>query len=324
MTPTSPIKNVAIMGATGNMGRFFVEALLKTGKHTVTALTRAESKGVLPDGVQRVPINQDDPDSLVTALKGQEFLIIAVGVSDALSVQSKICKAAADAGVRYVMPSLFGFDVRDPKLAGEPHGQAILKSLSEIESLGLSYITLGCGVWYEWSLALGEQWFGFQIKERKVTFIDDGKTPLITSTWLQCGRAVAALLSLPESGASPSLSDWKNEQLNISSFRVSQRDMLDSLHHVLSTKDEDWEITYETAEKRVADGLEEVSKGRMKGFAKSSYGKHFIRHKELAYEPPRAESNEVLGLPTESLDEATKRAIEMVESGWNPLPKNWN
>ena len=223
--------------------------------------------------------------------------------------------------MRYVMPSFYGFDIRDSKLLEESPGPTILQSLNEIEGLGLSYISLACGVWYEWSLGLGEQWFGFQIKERKVTFFDDGKIPVDTSTWLQCGRALAALLSLPESGALPSLSDWKNEPLYISSFRVSQRDMLDSLHRVLGTKDQDWEITYEATEKRAADGLAEFSKGQFKGRAKNSYAKYFIRSKELALEPHKAVSNEVLGLPKESLDEATERTVQMVESGWNPLAK---
>lgn len=29
--------------------------------------------------------------------------------------------------------------------------------------------------------------------------------------------------------------------------------------------------------------------------------------------------NDILGLPKEDLDEATKRTVDMVESGWDPL-----
>jgi hypothetical protein len=223
------------------------------------------------------------------------------------------------------MPSFYGSDIRNPKLASEAFGAVIKAQLDEMESLGLSYVSLACGTWYEWSLALGDAWFGFQIKDRKVTFFDNGKTIVNVSTWELCGRAVAALLNLPESesGASPSLSDWKNEPVYIRSFRVSQRDMLDSLHRVLNTTDEDWVISYEPAAKRAQDGLEEFSnKGIITGMAKNMYAKLFIRSKagELDYpKGPKGLANKVLGLPEESLDGATKRAVKMVESGWNPL-----
>jgi len=91
-------------------------------------------------------------------------------------------------------------------------------------------------------LTLGEPWFGFDIKNKKVTFFDAGKTRVNVSTWRQCGRALAAL---PESGASPALSQWKNKPFYFASFMVSQRDMLDSIHRVTGPTDKDWEIAYE-------------------------------------------------------------------------------
>ncbi|KAL2167895.1 hypothetical protein VTG60DRAFT_682 [Thermothelomyces hinnuleus] len=321
MAAPKSFEKIAVVGATGNIGQVLVSALLKTGKHTITALTRAESKATLPDGVRGVQVDYDNQESLVAALRGQDFLIITLAVRAPPDLHSKIVKAAAAAGVPYVMPNFYGSDIRNPKLASEPFGAVIKAQLEEMESLGLSYVSLACATWYEWSLALGDAWFGFQIKDRKVTFYDDGKTVVNVSTWDLCGRAVAALLSLPESGASPSVSDWKNEPLYIRSFQVSQRDMLDSLHRVLTTTDEDWEISYEPAAKRAQDGLEEFSRGLITGMAKNMYANLFIRSRagELNYTKDLA--NDVLGLPKESLDEATKRAVEMVESGWNPLAR---
>ncbi|KAK8217388.1 hypothetical protein M8818_001144 [Zalaria obscura] len=43
------IEKVAIVGAGGNSGKYIAEALLKTGKHTVTAISRAESSAKLPE-----------------------------------------------------------------------------------------------------------------------------------------------------------------------------------------------------------------------------------------------------------------------------------
>lgn len=160
-----------------------------------------------------------------------------------------------------------------------------------------------------------------------VTFFDDGTTKINTSTWLQCGRAIASLLSLPIDRSSdsststtfPVLSDFANAPLRISSFLVSQRDMLSSLHRVLDTTDADWTITHEATDKRVRDGAEEMKRGEMTGFAKQMYSRMFYPNGDGDYGASRGLKNEVLGLPRKELDEATRRTVEMVEGGWNPF-----
>lgn len=283
----------------------------------MTALCRPESEKALPFGVKKVQVDFEDKNSLVAALKGQQFLVVSLPVTAPPGLHSRIIEAAADAAVSYVMPNLYGADIRDPKLREERVGALIQQMIAHIDGLSISYVTMACGTWYEWSLALGEQWFGFSIKERKVTFVDDGQTILKVSTWLHCGRALAALLSLPESGASPCLSDWKNEPLYISSFHVSQRDMLDSFHRVLGTTDKDWDIRYVPAEERIQEGEEEYTKAGIRtGIAKSLYGQLFKRSRACMIDKSKSSANEVLRLPEENIDEATKRAIDMVESGW--------
>ncbi|XHG04032.1 hypothetical protein AWENTII_007313 [Aspergillus wentii] len=218
------IKNVAIVGAGGNVGKHFTEELLKTGKHTVTALTRVGGTSPVPEGVKRVEVDYDNSDSLVSALKGQEFLIITLSITTPPDTHGKIVKAASEAGVPYIMPNVYGSDIMNESMRKEDlySGGAYERCL-EVEKQGnTAYIAMACGFWYEWSLAIGEQWFGFDIKNRTVTFIDDGNTKITTSTFGQCGRAIAALLSLPESGAEPSVSQWKNKPLYINSFTVSQ------------------------------------------------------------------------------------------------------
>ncbi|KAH6967698.1 hypothetical protein BKA56DRAFT_678853 [Ilyonectria sp. MPI-CAGE-AT-0026] len=318
---TKSIERVCIVGATGRIGGAFAEALLKTGKHTVTALTRAGSKGQLPEGIKAVKVDYDDESSIVEALKGQQFLVITLAATAPQDLHGKIVVAAAKAGVPMVMTNAYGYPMdrnnMDPE---DTFGAGLLSQIEEAERLGLSTFTLSCGFWYEWSLALGEQWFGFTIKDRKVTMFDDGKRVVTVSTWDQCGRALASFLSLPESGASPSVGDYTNSNILINSFRVSQRDMLDSLHRVLGTSDSDWDITYESVEKRMQDGTEELKKGMMTGFAKILYARGFdVTKKNRDYAATSSMANGILGLPKEDLDEATKRAVDMVQSGWNPF-----
>ena len=307
--------------ASGRLGKHFAEELLKTGKHIVTAVTRTDSKGTLPAGVKVAHINYDDDgQSLVSALQGQQFLIITLSVRTPPETHSKLVKAAAKAGVPYIMPNVYGSDILNKSLREEDlYGATSLQRCAEIESLGASYIAMVCGFWYEWSLALGEPWFGFDIKNKKVTFFDDGKTLVNASTWRQCGRALAALLSLPESGTSPAISQWKNKPFYISSFRVSQRDMLDSIHRVTGTTDKDWEITYEPTAQRYKNGKDEMQKGVMTGFAKAMYSRVFFPNGDGDFESSRGLANGLIGLPKEDLDEATKRTVEMVESNWSPF-----
>lgn len=47
------------------------EALLKTGKHTITAITRVDSQNKLPEGVISKKVDYNKPESLVEALKAK-------------------------------------------------------------------------------------------------------------------------------------------------------------------------------------------------------------------------------------------------------------
>ena len=236
------------------------------------------------------------------------------------NTHGKIVAAAAKAGVPYIMPNVYGGDITDEALRRDDlYSAGAWKLCLEVEQLGPAYVAMCCGFWYEWSLALGEQWFGFDIRNRKVTFYDEGTTKVTSSTWLQCGRALAALLSLPEEGGEAAVAEWKNKPLYVASFQVSQRDMLDSIHRVTGSTDSDWEIKREATKQRYQDGLSEMKQGVMTGFAKAMYARGFFPDGGVDFASSKGLANEVLGLPTDDLDEATKRALEMVESGWSPF-----
>jgi hypothetical protein len=283
-------------------------------------LTRSDSKSVLPAGITGVPVDYDNEDSVVAALKGQQFLIITLSVMAPPDTHGKIVRAAVKAGVGYIMPNVYGYDIFDSSsFSDSPAGTKILDNTLEIEKLGASYIAMVCGYWYEWSLALGQAAYGFDLKNKKVTFYDDGNMRINTSTWKQCGRALGALLSLPEAGAEPSLSQWRNKPLYLNSFKVSQRDMLDSIHRITGSTDSDWEISFEGSEKRYKEGIAEMQNGSIVGFQKALYARAFFPHGGGDYSSVHGTVNEVFGLPKEDLDDATKRALDMAESGWNPF-----
>ena len=271
--------------------------------------------------MKTVTVNYDDEESLISALRGQQFLVLTLSVHAPPDTHSKIVQAAVKAGVPYIMPNSYGFDIFHEGIRNDiPRIPEQLEHVLEIEKLGASYVNMVCGHWYEWSLIAFKEGFGFDFQNKQVTFYDEGKTKCDISTWRQCGRALAALLSLPEEGVSPALADWKNKGLYISSFKISQRDMLDSIHRVTGSTDADWKIDYEPAEKRYKDGWKEMEQGSRMGFAKLMYARAFYPNGGAEFESTRGLANEALGLAKEDLDEATKRALDMLASGWRPWP----
>ncbi|KAI4718932.1 NAD(P)-binding protein [Aureobasidium sp. EXF-10727] len=311
---SSPIKKVAIVGATGNMGKHTIDELLKSDNHTITALTRKGRKLSLPSNVNVIEVDYTSIEALTTALHGQDFLMITLSVTTPPSVHSNLVSAAAAAGIKYIMPNAYGFNFNSPALIRDiPAASMTQKNLSQIEALGMQHFSLVCSFWYEWSLGVG-QLYGINLQEKTATFFDDGKTVINTSTWKQCGRAVARTLSLPLE----QLQKYANTSFYVSSFRVSQREMLDSVHRVLGTSDKDWSISYETTKHRYEKGNEDSANGNPMGYAQAMYARVFFPDGSGDYETSRGLDNEVLGLQQEDLDEATRRTVEMVQSGWNP------
>ena len=315
------IKNQAdAQQAGGQVGSYFAEALVKTGKHHVTALTRADSTSKVLDGVTVKKISYDDLNSIVEALQGQDVLVITMGVMAPEDQQTKLIDAAAKANVKWVMPNEWGINAHN-EAAGSLGKDVFLAEKAagyrkHIEELGVSsWIGVTCGFWYEYSLAAGSNMYGFDFKNNTLVYIDDGTTKINTSTWPQCGRALASLLSfkvLPEdeNDKSPTLAQFRNDFVYISSFTVSQKDMFDSVLRVTGGKAEDWKITHEEHVERYQSGLAMLQSGNRSGFGRLLYTRVFYPDGSGNYEASVGLHNDLLGLPREDLDEFTKAGIE--------------
>ena len=81
------------------------EALLKTGKHTVTALLRVGGSSSLPAGVISKEVDYNKPETIVEALKGQDALVIILSSRAPAETELQIIKAAGEAGVKWVLPN---------------------------------------------------------------------------------------------------------------------------------------------------------------------------------------------------------------------------
>ena len=294
------------------------EALLRTGKHVVTAITRSGSTNPLPEGVEVKKIDYNDHSSIVEALKGQDALIITLNPQATPGTQAKLIQAAADANVPWILPNDWSPDTANEALARDVFiFQSAQQTRELIEKLGKSsYISVSTGFWYTWSLAVADA-YGFDFANRVITFFDDGKTKITTTTWPQVGRAVASLLSLPIQPEGENkdrcVEHLKNRTVYVSSFTVSQKDILDSVLRVTQTSLEDWKITKEPSKERYTGGIEAMKKGDRTGFVKMMYTRVFYPDDTGNVEKTKGTINELLGLPKEDLDDATKAAIKRSE-----------
>ena len=248
------------------------------------------------------------------------MLIITMAVGVPAEQQTKLIEAAATANVPFVLPNEWGPDGMNEELGRDTFlWDKATKHRAEIEKLGKSsWIGVSCSFWYEYSLSFGPEAYGFDFKNRSVTFIDDGTTRINTSTWPQCGRGIVGLLGLKilpddEEDESPCLSQFSNRFVYMSSFLVSQKDMLDSVLRVTGTTAEDWKINKEPSQARYKRGMAELQKGNRSGFATLLYSRVFYPNGDGDFETSKGLQNEVLGLPKEEIDESTKVALKMAE-----------
>ena len=294
------------------------KSLLESGRFNITAITRPESTSELPPSIKVAKASNDDHDALVSALRGQDILLITLSVTAPPDTESKLIRAAAGAGVPWVMPNHWGCDILEDVAKDVPGFGKVGQAHRDIAAAGVSsFLSLATGFWYEWSLAIPPS-FGFDFPSKSATFFDDGETAISISTWPQVGRAVTALLSLPikpqDENTERCLEHFKNQIVYVNSFTISQKDMFESVLRVTGDKPEDWTINKEPARERYASAMEALQSGDRMAYVRMMYTRLFYDDGCGDFEARRGVSNEILELPKEDLDEATARAIERAGS----------
>lgn len=74
-------------------------------------------------------------------------------------------------------------------------------------------------------------------------------------------------------------------------------------------------ITYEDSEERYKKAVQDLHDGDHNGFVRLLYTRVFYPNGGGDYETSKGLQNEILGLPEEDLDEATKEAIRLPLNG---------
>jgi uncharacterized protein YbjT (DUF2867 family) len=295
-------RKIAIVGASGKLGRPTLKNLLSKGVHTITAIQRDESASNFPPEVLVKKGSFADEAFLVRALKGQDVLLVIVPIPN-MDLGNIFIHAAAKAGVPYILPTEFGVDT--PKVENE-HSMMAPKMARRrlIEELGVSsWIAVIVNFWLDANVQSGL--WGIHVRDRKAEIFKGANAKISTTTVSRSGEGIAVLLSLPEA----ELAQYKNTSYYFSSFELSQRDIFEAVKRATGTTDLDWSITEKDANEIIRDSDAKIRDGD--GYAEwyRLFVMFFQGIQGSNYEGKVVDLREY-GLLNENLDEVVKRAID--------------
>ncbi|KAH8698725.1 hypothetical protein BGW36DRAFT_396433 [Talaromyces proteolyticus] len=294
-------RNIIVAGGSGRLGSYIVSGLLAKGIHNISAISRVGSTAQFPSGVTIHRGLYTDETFLNTVLQKQDVLIVCLAKAT-LDFQLLLIRAAAKAGVPYVLPSEYGVDSSSKEVIKHlPVIKRKVEARELIEELGVSsWIAVASNPLI--SFHVRNLRLGIDVKNRTATIWDNGtrKRPLTTLEML--GKSVAGLLSLPEE----ELATNKNQHVYISSFYVSQRDILASVIRATGTKEKDWTIENVKLDDFLAEKRAEFDRGNLPIIEKMIL---LVAFKDGLNDFQSVVNYKRLGVDPESLDDFIKQEV---------------
>jgi hypothetical protein len=232
----------------------------------------------------------------------------------AMEAQVPLIEAAAEAGVRWVLPTEFGSDIYSRIATDFPMTGLKKKYRTLIEEKGMNWVAIVNNPWFDWSMK-NNMW-SVDALNKKATLYNVGDAKFNTTTLGQVGRGVAALLSLSDE----KLDTFKNCPLYLRSFLINQRDILDSAIYATGTKESDWEIKTQEPEEAIKASREAVAAGNPMAFVGEFYTAHMQEGRGGNYEEKAAKDAEVLGLKEENLVDVMKVIVQELGATGQPKP----
>jgi hypothetical protein len=218
-----------------------VARLLATKLFNVTVLTRDTTGRTFPADVAVKVVDYNSVPSLEAALRGQDALVSAIAF-EAIHEQENLVDAAANAGVKRMVPSEYGNDTLNPKLATVPIYQpkiAIRERCERraAENPSFSWTTI------QNASFLGPDWtldFIVDVKQRKCDVKDGGDVLFCATTYDDIAQAAVGILT--------HLDETANRPVRISSINTTQNEIMSMAKELGAT--DGWNITYSKTEEQ--------------------------------------------------------------------------
>ncbi|CAN9170826.1 unnamed protein product [Alternaria alternata] len=223
-------RNVLLIGGSGTLGSVVLKILLDSPYNT-TVLSRQQSSSQFPEGVRVIRADYDDPNSLKSAMQGQDVVISTVGGA-ATGDQNRFIDAAVAAGVKRFLPSEYGPNTQDPRVVEFiPILPSKMQTVDYLRSKEdrMEWTSLVTGLWFDWALRDGH--LGFDLVTKTATLTDEDH---------------------PE--------ETKNIYVYTSSFNLSQNNLLTVLQKI---DGQDWTVKQRASKDFVEEGPQKGPKRRL-------------------------------------------------------------
>lgn len=207
--------------ATGTIGQPIIRTLLESKLFDeVRVLTRTATGHNFPPGVSVREVEYNSPASLSAALRGIDCVVSAMSF-DAIATQQNLVDAAAAAGVTRMIPSEYGNDTMNPKLATMPIYQPKIAVREQcqrkvVETAGKFSWTVVMNASFlapDWTLD-----FLVDMLNLKCDIKDGGDVLFCATTYDDVARAILGIIIHPEETA--------NRPVKISSIDTTQNEIL--------------------------------------------------------------------------------------------------
>ncbi|KAI4760324.1 NAD(P)-binding protein [Aureobasidium sp. EXF-3400] len=299
----STIKNVAILGASGNFGTPITSALL-AANFNLTIITRTTSTTSHPPSIPTLRIDYT-LSSLTTAFANQDAVICVVGPGG-ISLQKTFIDAAVAAGVSRFIIDDFGWGLTTKGFAefsaihaqrreGWDHARS---EAEEVE--GFTWTGLSTGNPIDWAMKKFPM-MGFDVQNHSAIIYDSG-TEHFTGTTLQgIGQAVVGTLLNPSATA--------NRFLRVQSICTTQNELLAAFEKATG---EQWKVERQKSYDLIQSGKDDFETGagmwRLKLAVATLYDVGQSRGMVAA---TRDESDaELLGVKDESAEEIVAKLLQ--------------
>ncbi|KAJ5762390.1 uncharacterized protein N7511_005772 [Penicillium nucicola] len=281
MTPI--IKNVALAGASGNVGAQVLNALLGLN-FNVTVLARSSKP--FPAAAKVKIVDFTSVESLSAALDGQDA-VIDTTFSPEVDTSLRLIEAAVKARVYRFITSDFGLDPEIPGVHNMPVFSQKKGSYEAVKEQAaanrLTYTLVANGPFLDWGLSTG--FSGLNFREKTAWRFGDGNNVIPWTTLADVGTATANVLLHPE--------ETLNRPVYIHSVFMSQNQLLGAAKSALGS--EEWTVTNNDMEPLLQKALSDLQSGNITDATFEIQIKYCLATKALAH-PWERDDNSLLGL----------------------------
>ncbi|OAA74550.1 NAD(P)-binding domain protein [Akanthomyces lecanii RCEF 1005] len=246
----SSVKNVTLIGATGNVGAIALEKL-SASKHNLQVLRRLGSKSTFPSSIKVIDVDFASLPALTSALQGQD-VVISTLPAEVASLQVTIIDAAIAAGVPRFLPTEYGSNVENPLGRQIPVFAEKVKIEEYLKTKAaagqISYTFVYTGAFLDWGI---QHHFILNVADYKPTLLDDGKALFSTTNVETLGRAFVAIVE--------HLDETKNRAVLLEDLKISQERLLELAKKAAPEKP--WQVSYVKTDDLVKKAGEGLAKG---------------------------------------------------------------